>query len=1181
MKIKKWITYYRNSLIDGGMLDIKASECKDAFHHPYSELSDKKLKDLYKQITHSKNNAKLLINDDTDEDENMPIDIFISPLHLKTKTHRGNQGNNSIYPFWIPAKLDKNGQLHSPLEENQIPWFLRSVLDPISTHSNSPIISSIDIIDNILDNYRFTNNNWDEYWKSAEQFFKKATGYSYQNFNIEGFIIDHNICIIKAKDLVFAKNNLMFYNDLINNYQESSLISNLLSEKTNQQLDLPKNENLFLSSGHYGQYNNQFPLSNSQRQSLLIFEQEDNGRILAVNGPPGTGKTTLLQSIVANKVVKAVLNGTEPPRIIASSTNNQAITNILDSFASTNDNFNRWIPNLNSIGSYLISNNPNQQKTAQKKGYQTLSLKAEWEGYYIDNFHETSIDQIEEYYIQAFNNSNHSNNKYSVEEISDILKTTIKQLTRYIDIILNNTKELQQFEIDYFPISALPEFKVKIEEQQNRLLFHEREREQLLQFRNRYNHFLDKNKFLIFFSFIPFFKQRYLQKLSLMLADSPSKDLQNLKSNKLVEINLLKLLNTNQSLIESIKQDINIKQQLFNKINTIKIEFDSNHQILNELWEEYLSKKPIEVKNTILEESNTLGYNEWVNRVMDVSLRHMAFENAMHYWEGQWIILQKTDKLILNKGERSRIQFFNHMSYLTPLFVSTFHSLPRFCKAKNQWKELPIYNLFDLLIVDEAGQVSPEIAIPAFSLAKKALVVGDIYQIEPVWNISYEQVDYGNLKEVELLDDYNFEDLKKTGLLCSSGNLMHLARKASRYQYEKENGGTLLTEHRRCVDELVAFSNQYIYNNKLEPMVGSLEAIRFGKDKNELLLPPLSYMNIKGTSLKKNGSLYNELEAEVIAKWLKKYGSQILTFYNEGKTNDKASKLKDIIAIITPFAEQKKQIYKQFSVYGIDKDITVGTVHSLQGAERSIVIFSPTYDLTYLGKSLFFDRKFNMLNVALTRAKHHFIVMGSISLFNPNNNNFPSGALATYLFNNNINELSSSFLFENNAIDSKFRIDTLEKHQQILKKAFEVVKERIVIVSPFISINAINEDDLLNKIKKATGKGVDVLIYTDKYLDSFNGKLKNSSKEGRRALIDAGAKLTVLNGIHNKSLAIDRDILIEGSFNWLSAIRDKKHPYFRYEVSQIIQGEEAKTQIEQLINALESISEKVIPVIKN
>jgi len=143
-----------------------------------------------------------------------------------------------------------------------------------------------------------------------------------------------------------------------------------------------------------------------------------------------------------------------------------------------------------------------------------------------------------------------------------------------------------------------------------------------------------------------------------------------------------------------------------------------------------------------------------------------------------WIINQKTNQLKINKGLASRENIFKCISYLTPLFISTFHSLPGFTsyfeKTSDNWIQKPIYNLFDIIIVDEAGQVSPEAGVAAFSLASKAIVVGDIHQIEPVWNIPYQKIDMGNLKEAGILNEFEYLKLKEWGVLCSSGSLMHL-----------------------------------------------------------------------------------------------------------------------------------------------------------------------------------------------------------------------------------------------------------------------------------------------------------------------------------------------------------------------------------------------------------------------
>lgn len=68
----------------------------------------------------------------------------------------------------------------------------------------------------------------------------------------------------------------------------------------------------------------EYPLSESQREAVNHFHFLKDGDVLAVSGPPGTGKTTLLQSIVADMLVSHALVEDPPPVIVATSTNNSS-----------------------------------------------------------------------------------------------------------------------------------------------------------------------------------------------------------------------------------------------------------------------------------------------------------------------------------------------------------------------------------------------------------------------------------------------------------------------------------------------------------------------------------------------------------------------------------------------------------------------------------------------------------------------------------------------------------------------------------------------------------------------------------------------------------------------------------------------------------------------------------------
>ena len=266
-------------------------------------------------------------------------------------------------------------------------------------------------------------------------------------------------------------------------------------------------------------------------------------------------------------------------------------------------------------------------------------------------------------------------------------------------------------------------------------------------------------------------------------------------------------------------------------------------------------------------------------------------------------------------------------------------------------------------IVDEAGQVSPEIGLPTFALAKKAIVVGDVKQIPPVYSVpEVTDDDYWekNIKRVATESQHNL-------LSCCKSSIMAIAEKRCPFERTTSQGdrkdGLFLNEHRRCVDEIIDYSNQLIYGGELTPKRGSSTDNCVNKN-----LPSMGIYVNESPSKTKDGSRFNKGEIEVIKDWIKANESAILEAYS---TTKEPKKITDLINIITPFKAQSTLIHQDDYL----RKFPAGTVHTFQGAESPIVIFSMVY-----GKNdnpVFIKSNHELMNVAVSRAKNHFIVVGS------------------------------------------------------------------------------------------------------------------------------------------------------------------------------------------------------------
>ncbi|KJR45804.1 putative superfamily I DNA helicase [Desulfosporosinus sp. I2] len=362
---------------------------------------------------------------------------------------------------------------------------------------------------------------------------------------------------------------------------------------------------------------------------------------------------------------------------------------------------------------------------------------------------------------------------------------------------------------------------------------------------------------------------------------------------------------------------------------------------------------------------------DYIDGLLDRRIRYVEFWLAVHYFECRWVNGEDelSEKQMGKNYKNILDMFYNRLSMITPCLVMTFYVLPKQFLAYGDQKKFFLYNYIDLLIVDEAGQVSPEIAAGAFSLAKKSIVVGDIYQIEPVRTVNRALDKALALSNGAIQSLSEFEFLEQTGLNSSCSSVMKVAAKCCRYEKFNEKG-LFLSEHRRCYNEIIDYCNRLIYKGNLQPMRGK------GRQDERLAIkqwPQMGFMQIDSEySSRKGSSRLNRIEAEQIVEWLKSNYKIILKAYPEDAKEN-------LVGIITPFKAQVNciQVELKKQMPGYYSKISVGTVHTFQGAERKIIILSTVY-----GKQdgcFFIDINKSLMNVAVSRAKDNFFVFGDIN----------------------------------------------------------------------------------------------------------------------------------------------------------------------------------------------------------
>ncbi|MGD7008777.1 AAA domain-containing protein [Metabacillus sp. 84] len=290
-------------------------------------------------------------------------------------------------------------------------------------------------------------------------------------------------------------------------------------------------------------------------------------------------------------------------------------------------------------------------------------------------------------------------------------------------------------------------------------------------------------------------------------------------------------------------------------------------------------------------------------------------------------------------------EMWQTLHFITPVISTTFAS------AGNMYRGIGSDRI-GYLFIDEAGQASPQQAAGVIWRSRQVIAVGDPIQIEPV--VTTDKTILADIRKIYQVDE------KYAGY---SSSVQVLADQANPYGTFKDGNwiGTPLWVHRRCLNPMFTIANKIAYQEK---MVLAAETEDNGQGY---------WLDCKGNAVDKQ---YVREQGVLVAE-------RVFEHWEKGKSPE--------VYIITPFTAVKnnlKRVIKERLLKDYEeKEIkewlkrSVGTVHTFQGKEADVVYFVCGTDENSEGAADWSCSKPNLLNVAVTRAKEKFFVVGDMKRF--------------------------------------------------------------------------------------------------------------------------------------------------------------------------------------------------------
>ncbi len=410
-----------------------------------------------------------------------------------------------------------------------------------------------------------------------------------------------------------------------------------------------------------------------------------------------------------------------------------------------------------------------------------------------------------------------------------------------------------------------------------------------------------------------------------------------------------------------LTKNINESSSILSDYTDEKIKEYSKHKILQSKIEKQFNSQPED------------RFSNSINEIEDLTTARMTYfldKRIIDYTQdcaGE----VNTLKNIVRRKQKFPKDLFLNLKKAFPCILAGIRDYAEFIPLEK--------NLFDLIIIDEASQVSIAQALPALVRGKQIIVLGDDKQFSNVKANNASKVTNQELRK-RVQDAFLEERLNgvdKNGWLTKVKENFDIKNSILKFSRFIRNYECQLRKHFRCYPEIISYSDKYFYDNTLQCM-----KIR-GKQIEDVI--KIDFIDHDGKFDENKNT--NELEVNYIIKKLQEF---------------KEKEIKQSFGIITPHREQVTLFFDKINelperdwLFGKCK-LKIMTFDTCQGEERDYIFYSMVAtkekdrlnciflkDFSSISDEIDGTLRSQRMNVGFSRAKEciHFVLSKPIEEF--------------------------------------------------------------------------------------------------------------------------------------------------------------------------------------------------------